>query len=495
MSASVRHRELAAALELVGSQAARSIKARRRQAAWNRALDQVLLPILVALPTTLVTTYSGLLEHPTSPVLVLVVLAFPLLHVCFRVLWAHLEAVDPRDALAVLDRKLGLEDRLLTAREFLASATTSPFMEAALDDAAAVVARAQDVHLALPKRNWSPRVSTPELLSALAASVAFLMWLQWSGPIEHSIEASEATPDEELALLPAEPRREDPAMILATEEEPRREAEPLATPQEAFPSEAERRDRPGTLTEGAKESSGKTGEGRSSDAEASSSASESRGQPSNQSQVSKPSEKAEKKAAPKKAAKPPEELRTRPRKNDEDDSGSTAGKGSSKGSSKNPAASKWSSKDQVTHQDDQEIEEDEDTEDEEEDQESRGGIQPNLRDRKPPVSRDLRIGFGNQKNPDANSRGGPSEAKKSRGTASLVLGVPVPDRVKGQPSPGKTKITQERIEPRPEDDAAINARARVERPNPTGYLEERELTPWMRTLVRQYFLALRDKRN
>ncbi|MEM7518846.1 MAG: hypothetical protein AAF368_18230, partial [Planctomycetota bacterium] len=197
--------------------------------------------------------------------------------------------------------------------------------------------------------------------------------------------------------------------------------------------------------------------------------------------------------AKKKQPKPAADLLPTEKKNAEENSGSTAGKGSSKGSNKNPAVSKWSSKDQVTTEDDQEIEEDEDTEDEEEDQESRGGMQPNLRDRKPPVSRDLRIGFGNQKNPDANGRGGPSEAKKSRGTASLVLGVPIPDRVKGQPNPGKTKISQERIEPKAEESETVQASDRSERDAPIGVVEQRELSPWMRDLVREYFLSLRNE--
>ncbi|MEC8493875.1 MAG: hypothetical protein VXZ39_03060, partial [Planctomycetota bacterium] len=141
--------------------------------------------------------------------------------------------------------------------------------------------------------------------------------------------------------------------------------------------------------------------------------------------------------------------------------------------------------------DDQEIEDDEETDDDEEEQENRGGVQPSLRDRRPPVSRDLQIGFGNRPNPDANGRGGPSEQKKSRGVASLVLGVPIPDRIKGRPGPGPTKITQERIEPEAEDAAAVTAGARAPR---SGELERPgalRLDPSLRAMVRDYFLALR----
>ena len=127
---------------------------------------------------------------------------------------------------------------------------------------------------------------------------------------------------------------------------------------------------------------------------------------------------------------------------------------------------------------------------------ARGGLQPALRDRKPPVNRDLSIGFGNMSNPDANGRGGPGTRKKSRGVASLVLGVPIPDHIKGRPNPGKTKITQERVEPQPEDIASVKASPRRPRGTPAGHLSNPELAPWMQDLVRAYFRAIRkNSRN
>ena len=111
------------------------------------------------------------------------------------------------------------------------------------------------------------------------------------------------------------------------------------------------------------------------------------------------------------------------------------------------------------------------------------------------MSRDLRIGFGNRPNPDANGRGGPSAPKKSRGVASLVLGVPIPDRVKGQPNPGKTKITQERIEPREEEATSAEAGDRGMRAGPLGRLGPVEMTPWMRQLVRDYFRTRREEED
>lgn len=495
MSETPSRDQLSAQLGELASQAATAIRRKRRKEAMADGIDRA-LPFMVVVPLLWLGALGmGWLEFVTRGWVLIAALALPTLFLFVQMLRAHLQQIDDRDALAILDRELKLEDRLLTAREFLSHQESTPFTEAAIQDAARVIGHARGARPVLPHRDWSPRASSWAMLATSALLIAIALWIR---PFE-SIPQEDGQPlddsRDQVAALDSEPKpKPEDTKALDSEEQPTPEVERNAQ-QPSFASDAERRDKAGELADQSKESAGKTGEGRSSDAEASSSASESRGQPSNQSQVSKAPEKLEQKPVEKKAAKPPTDVMAKPRKNDEDDSGSTAGRGSSKGSSKNPAASKWSSKDQVTHQDDQEIEDDEETEDEEEDQESRGGVQPNLRDRKPPVSRDLRIGFGNQKNPDANGRGGPSEAKKSRGTASLVLGVPIPDRVKGQPSPGKTKITQERIEPKPEDAAPIAADSRTERNRPVGYIEERQLTPWMRTLVREYFLALRDQKG
>ena len=246
-------------------------------------------------------------------------------------------------------------------------------------------------------------------------------------------------------------------------------------------------------------SAGETGKGKSSDAQTQSSPSESRGAPSGQSPAP-PKENAPELATKKEQEKKPSAAEP-PREPEEESeqSGASAGRGTSKGSNRNTTTSKWTGKDQVTTPDDQEIEDDEDTEDESEEQKNRGGMQPNLRDRRPPASRDLRIGFGNQPNPDANGRGGPSEPKKSRGTASLVLGVPIPDRVKGQPNPGPTRITQERIEPSPEDAPDRPTEARPDRTADLGPLAlprppapTTQLTPWQRQLIRRY---LDDRRQ
>jgi hypothetical protein len=93
----------------------------------------------------------------------------------------------------------------------------------------------------------------------------------------------------------------------------------------------------------------------------------------------------------------------------------------------------------------------EDVEDEKEETEQRGGVMPMTRDRMQAPSRELSIS-GN--GPPDDGRGGPTPPKKSRGTASLVLGVRLPDQIRGQTNPGTAKTTIEQIPPVPQDEPA-----------------------------------------
>lgn len=481
------------ALSELHRKTALSMRAARTRTAFARGVHRA-LPLLVLVPIAwiLLRLFGGGTEAD-GLVLLPATVALPALVVLVFVLRAFLHETTRAEALAVLDRRLDLEDRLQTAHEFLALEHPDAFVDAALEDAASFVERARHAELQLASERWR---LDGRAAACIGASLALLVLSTWIGaPVATTgtNPAPAVPPQVDVASVAIRERSSEPKAPALEAREPRPEAE--ATPGEPLQSAplTARRDKTGQLSEVTKESVGKTGEGRSSDAESTSGASESRGVPSNQAQTSKPSDKPSPQAAKKKKPKPSTDDQPKSDEKQEEDSGSTAGRGSSRGSNRNPAVSRWESKDQVTSEDDQDLEDDQETEDEEEDQESRGGVQPHLRDRKPPVSRDLRIGFGNETDPDANGRGGPSEMKKSRGTASLVLGVPIPDRVKGQPNPGKTKITQERIEPRAEESARVEAEPRRPREAPIGPMQRRELEPWMRELVREYFLELRGR--
>ncbi len=405
-----------------------------------------------------------------------------------RYLSARTRPVSRSAALAAFDRAGSLEDRMLTADEFLDRDEDNPFIDAALDDAEAHVDRAAALELKRPERltfdeprAW--RLGTAAFLTGL------LVWML--GEPTHAGVPTPRTTRVAKTSVPADAAAEesDSAIERTTTQQTDRTEPVTDAPQDG----GEVKEGAADVSEKAKKTEGRTGAGLSSNAESSKGAGSARGAPTNQGQPLKSKKKKDAAEDPKEPKKKDLPAPEAPKKLVTEESGSTTGRGASRGSNKNPVASDWSSKDQVTTDEDDEVEDDEEVEDESEDSEARGGMQPSLRDRKPPVSRDLSIGFGNQPDPDANGRGGPSEQKKSRGTASLVLGVPIPDRVKGQPNPGKTKTTQERVEPRRENADAIDAQDRTPRTNPIGPVARPRLSAWMRDLVRAYFLKIRSR--
>jgi len=423
--------------------------------------------------------------------LLLVTLAVPAIPLVRDVLRARRKPVDRCAALGLFDGAAKAEERLVCADELIDSANPSGFVEAALQDAGDYLGKARTSRPALPEP--AARREPLALVSA-GVTILLLVWVMALGgnPFLISTDGDlvpqpgesaarpRPTPDEETDAprpAPDEIKRPDETANRLAAQEPDTRATPT----------------PDRLPEEARKKEGRTGSGRSSQAQASRGEGEARGTPTNQGQTSKKPPSKRKMGPPKKkkrgAKAPPQQSE----KSSGEESGSTTGRGSSRGSNKNPVTSDWKSKDQVTTEEEEEIEDDEEIEDEEVDSEARGGVQPTLRDRKPPVSRDLAIGFGNRPNPNANGRGGPSQPKKSRGTASLVLGVPIPDRVKGRANPGKTKVTQERVEPRAESAPTTMAEPRTPRAGPSGPLARPHIAPWMQGLIRDYFLRLHNQ--
>jgi len=475
--------------------AARAARTTAREA--PRALPLIWLLPLFGLATGLAALAIGASPRLlTLPTLLALMAGAPLLFIAIQAALAWLTPPDRTTALAIVDEELNLSGRALLADEFLAkeaSGELGPFEAAALDEAGPAVRRATWTPLAFARASWSPgEESAPHFV---AATLLLFLYAWFSAAIIGANEPA-LQPGDPAVVAGLDTPSSKASQTDADAEDTAEQTAPKPTPKIAKtgkPAEPKKGEKAEQLPDNMRASAGKTGKGKSSEAQSQSSASESRGAPSGQSPAP-PKESAKKAQTPKKPKKKTQaDEPPRDPKEESEAGGSTAGKGSAKGSNRNTTTSKWSSKDQVTTPDDQEIDEDEDTEDEDEEQKSRGGMQPNLRDRRPPTSRDLRIGFGNRPSPDANGRGGPSEGKKSRGTASLVLGVPIPDRVKGQPNAGPTRITQERIEPSAEDAAEATAQARRERDAALGELERpaplqhpRLLAPWQKKLIQAY---------
>lgn len=485
-------------LSTLGRRAAVEIQRRRLRQGWRVAVTLGMRAVWVV-PCAFVGLEAGRVvarlpaEEPWSwPALIGATLVPPALIAAFACWRFRSAAVAGREGLGAVDRAQRLHDRLVTADEFLARGPRTGFEAAAVADAEVHARRLaqSEVDLGALGKPWRMRQSWVGMaFAAVLLCVGF-----WLDRVERE-PAPEADPGSTPVaggpVLDPQDDTADPAGPALT---PDADAEARPRGARRPPTEESSRAQSAEHREEASDTRSARGAGQAGQAMASQGASHSKSVPSNQGPT-KPQEQPEATPLEKKrndekrdqASEPP------PDQKPAEESGATAGRGSSKGSNKNPAASEWSSKDQVTSPEDKGVEDDQEIDDEEEEQESRGGIQPNLRDRKPPVNRDLRIGFGNRPNPDANGRGGPSEQKKSRGVAALVLGVPIPDRIKGQPSKGKTKITQERIEPQPEDAESIAATARTPRSGPLGNRPHREapLDAALRDLVRQYFDSLR----
>ncbi|AQQ71078.1 hypothetical protein SMSP2_01442 [Limihaloglobus sulfuriphilus] len=170
-------------------------------------------------------------------------------------------------------------------------------------------------------------------------------------------------------------------------------------------------------------------------------------------------------------------------------SSGSAGKGST------PAVyNTWSQNESTGGEGPSPEEEDEEVEDKEESNRNRGGIQPHLKDRTQAPNRELNIGGAKGDKPGT-GRGGPGPTKKSRGTASLVLGVPVPDFVKGKMGPGVNKVIQERGRPQIEAGEHAESIDVVAGEMPDTPANNSGVSSDFRELVRDYMLRLNRNGN
>lgn len=495
-----RAQSLRERLSLLAERQVRRRASEGYRAGWREAARA--LPLLVLLfPAVLVVLNVAawglgreVLALPL-PLLIGLALGPAILALALWPLWRRGAPLPRGEALVAADAAAGTRGRFAAADEFLARGLRSDFELAAVEDAEERLPEALEQPLAPLPPLVAPRSGLASALVFAAVLVGFLALFRPDVPDRARPAAGADTTERSAELTPPRPLPKPPTPEAeeAPEPEPREERparpRPPARSSNTEPGEVPLREVP----DEARESVGSSGRGQSSQATSARGSSPSRGSPSSEGATSKEDRRPSKPSRRKLRPKPERPQTEEPRERVERDSGATAGRGSGSGSQKNPVGTDWSSKDQVVSDEEQELEEDEEVEDDEESSLARGGVQPNLRDRRPPVSRDLSIGFGNRPSPDANGRGGPSQQKKSRGTASLVLGVPVPDHVKGQPNPGRTKVTQERVEPRFEEAEPVPASARGRLEVPVDPTARPALPPWARPSVARYFEELRRR--
>ena len=392
------------------------------------------------------------------------------------------------DALGRVDRELHLHDRLRIADEFLTTAAPSGFMQAAILDAGAHLESARAVEMV--DRGGRPERRGPWFVTG--AFLLFVAALQLTpGP------APAESPEGELtAVLAEEPaRRSDKRSPGNQTRPPRAEVPQQSEPPAGTTQQKEASEQSGTRDKAKRRSAATGRTARTGGTGAQARSADATGAPSAAGRASAKKLQQKPKDSKSRRQNKPRSKAAAPRAAPRRDSGATSGSARSSGSSKNPTASDWKTRDTPPEQREEPEAQDAEVDDESEDSESRGGVQPNLRGRKPPVNRDLGIGFGNRASRRANGRGGASQRKKSRGTASLVLGVPVPDHIKGQPNPGMTKVTRERGEPERESADPVQAGSRRQRSMPSGAVPRAEMPPWLRQLIRRYFLEKGNEKD
>ncbi|MDG2130692.1 MAG: hypothetical protein P8K08_22025 [Fuerstiella sp.] len=487
-------------IEAVAQNTSRQIKT-LDQRSFIRANISTALKLLIAAPLLAVTTQLlrwlfGFAAGAWLPweAWIFLTCVIPAVWLCGEAAMRQFQVTRHR-ALRAADEQIGSSDRIVTADEFLRRTSRDGFMQAAVEDAVDWAAGGRDTVLDRGPAEFSVSRSSlwpvPVAITALVLA-GLLTQLERAtvadSPAGHTVTpvsdstSVEQTPTPKKQLLTTNDQQPPPKQIDSSpDQHSQRAVNRQGAANAAIPDNAE-------------ESQGKVNEGETRESRQSANPSSAKGSPSASGQPSRPGDQTKTTPKKKQQVTPKNDRKKKPRKQNDKPSGATAGQGSSKGSDNNAAPSDWASTSQAATPDDKDIEDEDSVDDEEEEQESRGGVQPNMRDRRTPVNRDLQIGFGTDRpNPDANGRGGPGGQKKSRGVASLVLGVPIPDRVNGQPNKGRIRITQQRITPEAEQSDQGPAQNRSPRDGIVGPIHHPDFSPWLQDLVKRYFLDRRAR--
>ncbi len=376
-------------------------------------------------------------------------------------------AVDPGAAALACDRANDNRDRLsaamdLAGAEPVASARGEGLARAAIEDGLATLDRVDTANVgALPAREplaWR---------RALVAGALLLGWCWWL-PAWIGNRSQAGFDDFGTVAQPAEAARTgrdatpggSPGDLAADRAVAQRQATPpAAQPEERREDTAPPREEPSpaqpAATGAAAAAGGKPGEGARSGApkaapSAAPGASQSGGgQGAAAASAAEPTPQQPQPVA--KAAKP-QAKKPQPKTESQQDAKAAESAGAPSGPSRGsgrmaPVGNKRQDLTRGQEREDVPDIEDEPIEDETEEQQQRGGVMPMRRQDQRPAARELSIsGDG----PPDQGRGGPTPPKKSRGTASLVLGLRLPDQVRGQPNPGTAKTSIEQIPPRPQ---------------------------------------------
>lgn len=347
-----------------------------------------------------------------------------------------------------LDIAQETHNKVATAIELLKSGDESPFAQAAISDGWKTL---KDIQQEEPLSN-DPELPWTTIARNLLIAIALFITAISLTPknILPDPNQPNPTPINNIVTTPLDPKliknQTDKPSEAESSETPNTGAKPspIKISPEAKPSPPQTPNK-----NNPSKSKGKSGNHSPSESRSSKSTSKSSSSGSGGGSKSKPSDKKQKPAKPKKPKK------QKPSKDKKDDKkskngGSISARGASGASSKSSAQNEWSSKIKAKAEDSEDAPQDEDHDDDAKSENLRSGVQPSLKNRSAKVSRDLSLSKGKgKKQKKSRGRGGPGGGKKSRGTASMIMGVPVPGFVKGRLLPGSTKSTQEEIKPTP----------------------------------------------
>lgn len=379
-------------------------------------------------------------------------------HALWRAFRGH--PVHVNGAAERLDLSQSTHNRIATAIALLHSGDDSFFATEAIRDGFEYLEKlqAESPHVDTPSASWRREGL------CLALSLALIVAGQFFEAERHAPGGGTSGGPVPAPVAPLDPPAAAPPPDNMVEPKERAVRPNEAQPRrDAPPREDDRDDRDtGKRAEPGKESrsEGPSGQHASGKSRSSESSSSSRSAASGAGAKSDPGKtEPSKSKKPRQAVKQPGGQPKIEQKSEK--GGSINARGSSGSGSMRTTQNEWSSKVQAKASDSEDFEQEEEPDEDMDSDKQRLGVQPTLKSRTSRLSRELSLGMGNGLNNDMmKGRGGPGAQKKSRGTASMVMGVPVPGFVRGRLLPGPTKSTQEEVEPSPHEGAYAGAAER-----------------------------------
>ncbi|MDE0645129.1 MAG: hypothetical protein OXH84_02675 [Gammaproteobacteria bacterium] len=425
-----------------------------------------------------------------------------LIPVVFLALWALIGFlfghIDRQTSLALFDRELRLKDRLQAADEFIRKDQATPFESAAISDA---IPHAQE---AMQTRLGKIEIARPAMDAVKWQHVIGALVLLAIGVTAHALVFEPEQPEEdqtqdEILLLPDHEDAQLPSY--GEEERGAREAMELDTPvpeeqkktkvrkgEESLSSDS-------NLTE-AQEATSTPREAMQTGLSGTASQQNQPGQAnSSVSGQGDPENKEDQEARAKDPSKKKDSKQKEPKESDKDESASGIAGGKGTGSGQQSSSSEMLEQNFRSKTDDFDDDVDQESDDEEdEEQESASAAKPMLNQKKAPVDRRLApSGVSNEENEQANGRGGAGGLKKTRGVAAMLLGVPMPDKLRSQVNIGRIKVQRERAVPVPNQVTNIESEDRGEIDESVGEFSRPEMKPWLSDVVKNYFTSLRQE--